>query len=294
MERKRNSDICLDYLISLNKKIEILGKLNLNDLSLHSENFFLIFFNLLFGLNLENANNLTANAEAIDLIDTKNKKIIQISATCTKQKVENTLNKSVLKEFSEQNYLIQFVFIGHQNNRIKSYSFSNPYNVKFNRKEDIFLTEDILRKFNTLTIEDQRSILNFLELELSQVYSLNENDLKREICSEISQILKKNYLIWSNFGPNSETAIKNPLSTTVSSIWNTRKKEIFDNNSKILDLFHKHQLLFTLEEKNVFIDFEEHSLIFELNHTTRLDKTAYKTFPQQFADLIDDIINERR
>ena len=70
------------------------GKLNILDFHLHSENFYLHFFNKLYLWKLENMNAVQQNVEAIDLIDKTNKIIFQVSATSTKAKIETTLAKS--------------------------------------------------------------------------------------------------------------------------------------------------------------------------------------------------------
>jgi hypothetical protein len=56
MRRHNNFDDFSERLVLLNRKIELRGKLNLNDLSVHSEDFFLNLFNQLLGLNLLNLN----------------------------------------------------------------------------------------------------------------------------------------------------------------------------------------------------------------------------------------------
>ena len=60
---------------------------------MHSENFYRDFINLLYGWSLENANNRLQNIEAIDLIDDNVKLIVQVSATATKTKINNSLSK---------------------------------------------------------------------------------------------------------------------------------------------------------------------------------------------------------
>jgi hypothetical protein len=293
MRRHNNFDDFSERLVLLNRKIELRGKLNLNDLSVHSEDFFLNLFNQLLGLNLLNLNTVKTNAEAIDLLDSENKKIIQVSATCTKQKIENTLKKSGLKFYAEQEYRVQFIFVGAQDNRIKSRKFSNPFGFQFNSQSDIFLTEDILRIFNTLDILKQNEIIELVNLELPKLGLLDNQKSKKDICIEISQLLSENELIWKNFGPNFKIAAINPLERTTFDIWNNRKKEIFNNNDKILNLFYENESLFTSEERQIFIELKEHAFSFKTNNTTRLDSTVYKVFPQHFTKLINSIIGEK-
>lgn len=292
MKRIENVNLFSEHLIFLNRKIELLGKLNLNDLAVHSENFFFHFFNLLFGLNLTNANFEKSNHEAIDLIDKSNKLIIQVSATCTKQKIENTLKKEILKQYSLEDYRIQFIFIGKENPRIKSNKFSNPNKIKFNPVKDIFLTKDLVEKFMALSPLEQSENLKFIRKEIPLLELIDKSDMKVEICDKVNLLLKRNFLIWSNFGPHSETAIRNPLSMSVKTAWDERKIEIFKNNDEIVELFHQNSSLFTTSEFEIFIEFEEHVHIFKLNHTNRIDRTAYKTFPQSFSKMINNIILE--
>ncbi|MEQ7150256.1 SMEK domain-containing protein [Enterococcus gallinarum] len=293
MRRKNNFDSFSERIIFLNREIELRGKLNLNDLSVHSEDFYIKLFNKLLELDLENLNTEKSNAEAIDLIDSNKKLIIQVSATCTKQKIENTLKKESLKSYAEQQYKIQFIFIGAQNNRIKKNTFLDPHQIGFMPQKNIFLTEDILRTFNTLDIPIQEDILELINLELPEIVFSNNKKLKEDICIEISQLLNENKLIWENFGPNSKMAKINPLEQTTFNLWNSRKKEIFANNDRILELFYQHENLFTLSERNTFTDFKEHAFSFATNDTIRIDRTLYKVFPQHFTELINRILEEK-
>lgn len=293
MKRKDNVDIFSDHLIFLNMKVELLGKLNLNDLAVHSENFFTHLFNSLFNLELINANFEKSNHEAIDLIDKSNKIIIQVSATCTKQKIENTLSKEILKQYSLEAYRIQFIFIGKENSRIKTNKFLNPNEMEFDPLKDIFLTKDLVEKFMTLSLPEQSDLLEFISKEIPLLQLKEENNLKKEICKKVNVLLKANHLIWSNFGPYSKTAIHNPLSISVKSSWDERKKEIFENNDEIVGLFHQNKCEFSNHEYEVFMEFEEHVKVFKLNHTMRLDRNAYIAFPNSFNEMIKSITLEK-
>lgn len=110
-----NRSHCFNYIVSrlstLVTEIELRGKLNYLDLHLHSENFYLHFFNELFGWQLQNLNAIKPNAEAIDLIDHKNKIVVQVSATATKGKVESALAKD-LSDYA--GYAFKFISISNQ------------------------------------------------------------------------------------------------------------------------------------------------------------------------------------
>ncbi|AIU86661.1 hypothetical protein SAGV69_03504 [Staphylococcus aureus] len=95
------------------------------------------------------------NAPAFDLIDNTNKNIIQVTATCKKQKIEDTLKKEYLTNKMEEGYRLKFIFIGNQNNNIKNKNFSNPHNILFDSKKDIILTQDLCEEFLNLNINKQ-------------------------------------------------------------------------------------------------------------------------------------------
>lgn len=62
--------------------------------------------NLLFDFELINMNKFRQNVEKIDLVDSKNKVIVQVSATCSKQKIEDSLSKNILSSFPELEKII--------------------------------------------------------------------------------------------------------------------------------------------------------------------------------------------
>lgn len=67
----------------------------------------------------------------------------------------------------EEGYRLKFIFIGKQNNNIKNYIFSNPYNILFDSKKDIILTQDLCEEFLNLNINDQDRAIELLKKELS-------------------------------------------------------------------------------------------------------------------------------
>lgn len=73
--------------------VDIRQRQSLNDLSLNiqGENFFRDVFNLVYGRNFVNANDLNQNTAYIDLIDERHKELIQITSTRSKEKILNTL-----------------------------------------------------------------------------------------------------------------------------------------------------------------------------------------------------------
>jgi hypothetical protein len=152
----------------LARRIETRGKLNLLDIHLHSENFYLHFFNLLYKWKLENLNSTLQNVEAIDLIDHTNKIVIQVSATCTKQKIESVLNKKILNSYKD--YSFKFISISKNASDLRKQSFKNPNSLSFAPASDIYDTASVLN-----------DILNKQALEQKGIYKFVKNELGNEI-----------------------------------------------------------------------------------------------------------------
>jgi hypothetical protein len=144
-------------------EIEHRGKLNLLDQHLHAENFYLHFFNLLFGWELENLNTSKQNVAGIDLIDHTNRVVMQVSATATKAKIEAALSKDLS---AYTGYSFKFISISKDASALRSLIFTNPHNLTFNPQTDIFDVASILRVVLALGIDEQRQIYAFIKKEL--------------------------------------------------------------------------------------------------------------------------------
>ncbi|MFC2628710.1 MAG: SMEK domain-containing protein, partial [Streptococcus mutans] len=90
-ETSDNINQFIRTLRDLNEIIEKRAKLNLLDNAVLAESFYKEILNALFSWKLENLNIEQSNFEAIDLIDDKNKIVVQISCTCENQKVHGTI-----------------------------------------------------------------------------------------------------------------------------------------------------------------------------------------------------------
>lgn len=153
-----------EKLSTLAARIENRGKLNFLDLHHHTENFYLHFFNELFGWKLENLNATKPNAAAIDLIDQTNQIVVQVSATATKNKVESALTNDLISDYTD--YTFKFISISKNAGTLRSMTFANPYNLAFNPKTDIYDMPLILKVISVLSIDDQRRIYGLIKKEL--------------------------------------------------------------------------------------------------------------------------------
>lgn len=163
-----NRDLYYSYI---DEKLHILahrittnGKLNMLHLHLHSENFYLHFFNLLYGYNLDNLNDVSQNVEAIDLIDYQKKVMIQVSSTSTKQKIESALNKDKLKEYV--GYEFKFISIAKDATDLRGKTYKNPNSIKFDPSKDIYDIRFFLNTISSLDIEKLKKVYDFIHQEL--------------------------------------------------------------------------------------------------------------------------------
>ncbi|MHB9335405.1 ABC-three component system protein [Fusobacterium polymorphum] len=167
MNRTRYYNYIEEKLNFLAYRIEKRGKINLLDLNIHSETFFAELFNILYNYNLVNLNSIKQNVEGIDLVDTKNKVIIQVSATCTKEKIENSLNKVIYLFY--QGYNFKFISISKEvSNKLRAIEFKNPYNLIFNSQEDILDSTKLLGYILSLGIDNQKILFEFIKKELEE------------------------------------------------------------------------------------------------------------------------------
>ncbi|MCI5190583.1 MAG: hypothetical protein D3905_12525 [Candidatus Electrothrix sp. AS4_5] len=163
MSRQEIFNFIEEQLSFLAYRIERRGGLNILDLHLHSENFYLHLFNLLFDWELQNLNTVQKNSAGIDLLDTANKIIVQVSATATKQKVESALSKDLSKYNA---YTFKFISISKDAEKLRKQTFSNPHNLTFLPNTDIFDVQNLLSVIASIEIDQLRKIYEFLKKEL--------------------------------------------------------------------------------------------------------------------------------
>lgn len=164
MNRSGYFDYIEEKLNILATRINSRGKLNVLNLHNHSENLYAYFLNELYGWFSFNKNPEQQNIEAIDLIDEENKFVIQVSATNTKQKVEDSLKRDLIKTYST--YTFKFISIANDCDDLRIKSFSNPHNILFNPSNDIIDKKRILNTILISDIDKQKSIYEFIRKEL--------------------------------------------------------------------------------------------------------------------------------
>lgn len=105
--------------------------LNHHDINIDAETFYVHFLNKIKGWNLINQNTIKRNVKGIDLIDTENKIIVQVSSEKTHKKIQESLDKSA----SYQGFHFYFVAITEKYQPRNG--FRLPSGIIFDEKHDI-------------------------------------------------------------------------------------------------------------------------------------------------------------
>lgn len=156
---------CIEERLSvLAYRIEKRSKLNILDYHIHSENFYRDFFNLIYRWELNNANTAQQNVEAIDLIDNNSHIIVQVSATNTKTKIQNSLNKLPHQRYKGFNF--KFISIAKGASDLRNSVYQVPEGIVFNPTTDIYDVDLILRRIQALQIDDLKNVYDFIAKEL--------------------------------------------------------------------------------------------------------------------------------
>jgi hypothetical protein len=89
-----------------------------------------------------------------------------VSATSTKQKIESSLSKDILKEFSD--YTFKFISISKDASDLRKKTYENPHSINFTPKNDIYDVTYILNEINIKKIDDIKEIYSFIKKELGR------------------------------------------------------------------------------------------------------------------------------
>ena len=174
MNRSNYFNYIEEKLNILSYRIKSRGKINLLDLNIYSETFFAELMNRLLGYELENINVIKQNTEGIDLVDNKNKVIVQVSATSSKQKIENSLDKKIFEDYS--GFGFKFIAISGDADKLRAQTFANPYKVIFSPLNDIYDIKSLLNIVLNMPISAQRGLYEFLKDELGSFVDIVKVD----------------------------------------------------------------------------------------------------------------------
>lgn len=245
-------------------RIEKRGKLNLLDLNIHSETFFANLLNVIYGFSLKNLNALSHNVEGIDLVDEKNKIVAQVSSTCTKQKIEASLEKEILSKFKGYRFL--FISIAKDAGDMRTKSFSNPHSVTFSPIEDIIDIPVILSNVTGIAIDKQKEVYDFVKKELGD--DIPENKVYSNLAAIIDIIVRENL---------SDVPIPRDLNT-----FNIDEKIIFNNLTGVKDIIDEYKVFYSRLDE-IYSEFDKQGMN-KSNSVFRKIKSQYIELSNEYKD----------
>ncbi|HBI9063578.1 TPA: HNH endonuclease [Acinetobacter baumannii] len=105
--------------------------------------------------------------------------------------------------------------------------------------------------------------------------------------AKIAPYVTDNHTNWSEYGPLSERAQRNPHSTDLHKVWlHIRLEKIIPNNRIILELLRTNRNLFDIKDQKIISDFITHVESYENWVISDNTYESVKPFPQEFNELI--------
>lgn len=143
---------------------------NVNDygINIQLETVYLDILNVMYDFNLVNANLIKRNFPGVDGIDTENKVFVQVSSTCTNDKIENTITQ-IIKSEAYKNFT-KLIFVCLKDKKVFAKSFR--YKIKslidskfeFDFDTDIIDSKDICNQiFYIQNIEKSLAVKKILD-----------------------------------------------------------------------------------------------------------------------------------
>lgn len=223
MNRSIYFDLCSRRLSLLCFEVEVRGKLNVLNYHLHCEDFYIGLFNNLFNYSLKNTNENSSNAAGIDLLDSNQKIVLQVSSTATKDKIESALTKD-LSYYSDHTF--KFISIAKDATALRGKTYTNPHSLTFDTISDIHDLKSLLAKIQHLEITKQKVIYNFLKAELHD--DLSEPLSETNIAEVINILAKEN--------------LKNPPETLELKSFNIDEKITFNRLDLAKDIIEDYKI----------------------------------------------------
>lgn len=151
----------LGRLSGLAYNVKLRASLNLLDLHVISEDFYVGLLNLIYGWNLRNANSSQQNAPGIDLVDDTKLILVQVTGSCTKGKIDHSL-KEIPEKYTGYHFYFAPIVIDAKEQR--KHKYNPPHEVVFNPETDILDIHFIADKIKGMPdIEDISTIAMFIK-----------------------------------------------------------------------------------------------------------------------------------
>lgn len=154
-----------EHLNLLSLRIERRATLNLHDINIKAEYFFMHFLNILYDWKLENLNDSKQNAPGADLLYNGERILVQVSSTNTKDKIQKSLNKLDIKTYSD--YTFKFLSISKDAKNLRNKKFIVPKGIRFDPSEDIIDVPLILKDIQSSPTNKIENVYELVKKDLS-------------------------------------------------------------------------------------------------------------------------------
>ena len=175
-------------LAILATEVEIRGHLNLLDIHVHVESFYSALLNMVFDLQLSNANVTKSNVPGIDLSDSVNKVLFQVSSRNDTAKIRFSLEKINTSNFA--GYSFKYLSISKDASNLQNKDFQIPPGITFNPQNDIYDVNSLATTIKNIDdISKIEHIYEFLRNELVEKMSI-----RPQVITEVINRLAENSL----------------------------------------------------------------------------------------------------
>lgn len=189
----------LDKLTQLERKVEILGSLNLRDLNIDCENFYRDLLNLLYGLKLENSNFTKTNQDTFDLHDKAARLVYQVTSSVSREKVNKTINQFQKKYATDYDELYM-LFLKRKDlletpKHKKITAFTSDFG--FSVDQHLLDNSDIIKKFDNLSIDKKLKVYELVKKYFDGATPAgisNESEEFRELMADWKEYMKDSEL----------------------------------------------------------------------------------------------------
>ncbi len=272
MELKRKINVIFEKLSILSTEVKLGGKFNMLDINVVSELFFAELMNLIFDCNLQNYNIVEQNAKSIDLVDTKNKLIVQVSSDNSKKKVQNSL--SGIDNTKYKNFHFLFISISKSASNLRRQNFAVPKDISFDPNTDCYDIQSIIKKIESKGSTAIEAVSDYLNKTV--VYS-EKKDYRPEAITYVIKCLADIDFSKENIQISTPFDIQPKIDKNKLIVWNS--------------LIHEYAYLSTLVDK-IYKQFDHESCNQSLAVLFRLHNLYLKLKTQCEADELFDRLRD--
>lgn len=156
LNREKQLKFIADCLAWLSAQVRVRNSVCFYDVNHIAEDVYCDLLNSILGLNLVNQNATCINCAAVDLIDSANRVVVQVSSTRTKTKLKNSINKIDTDKYCGYRYI--FVSIGDDPTSCTSDQINIPTGICVNISEDVIGPRGLMRLCNSLDMKQLEQV----------------------------------------------------------------------------------------------------------------------------------------